>query len=219
VPEIAGTLPEVKLRPRVTKRPTISAPRLPEKKPFVEKKAEPKPEPSQRYLIGATIPEKKPLVKRKAESNPDQRPTVTGATMPKKKPLVTKKAKTAAEAKPTLKRTFTFRPWYPIAAGIALAFLAPTIHTLASHWDPWGLRVVFPFVQLTGLHEIGMSDELTRTMPQLMLYLQFPLEGILVADNLRRGMGPVKAIGPIVPLHFVAVLVLWIVALGSSRLI
>jgi hypothetical protein len=95
--------------------------------------------------------------------------------------------------------------------------LAPQIHTLAALWNPWGLRILFPFVQLASLREVGMSDELTRTLPQLMLYLQFPLEGILVADNLRRGLRTVKAVGPIVPLHFVAGLVLWIVALGSSR--
>jgi len=105
----------------------------------------------------------------------------------------------------------------PLAVGIALGFVAPQVHALAGHWGPWGLRAMFPFVQLAGLREIGMSDELTRTLPQLMLYLQFPLEGLLVAGNLRRGMRLSKAIEPIAALHLVCGLVLWLVSLGASR--
>jgi hypothetical protein len=144
-----------------------------------------------------------------------RRPTLVGPSMPKKKPLIMKKAALSAKATPA--RATRWGSLIPLAVGIALGFVAPEIHALASLWDPWGMRVVFPFVQLAGLHEIGMSDELTRTLPQLMLYLQFPLEGLLVASNLRRGMRLTAAIGPIPALHFVSGLVLWIVALGSSK--
>lgn len=107
--------------------------------------------------------------------------------------------------------------WAPLAAGIVLGFLSPQLHSLASLWDPWGLRIVFPFVQVLGLREIGIGDELNRSLPQLMLYLQFPLEGLLVAMNLRQGRSLAMAIGPLPGLHFVCGLVLWIVALGSLK--
>lgn len=224
MPEIAGTMPAVRERPKVAKRPTVSAPKVAEKATVFKKKAEPEPSQS-RAITGHTMPEKKPLVLKKAEPKRDLLPTVAGPTLPKKKPLVKKKPRAKGDAKPGAKegirpeqwRAVNWLPWLPLAVGIALGFLAPQIYALAAHWDPWGLRAVFPFVQLAALHEIGMSDELTRTVPQLMLYLQFPLEGLLVASNLRRGMRPSKAAGPILPLHFVAGLVLWIVALGSAR--
>jgi hypothetical protein len=136
--------------------------------------------------------------------------------MPEKKPLVTKQAKAAAEAaKPKQAKSANQSRWAPLAVGIALGSLAPAIYALTALWDPWGLRIVFPFVQLVGLREFGISHELARTLPQLMLYLQFPLEGLLVASNLRRGMKLSAALGPIPGLHFAAGLVLWIVALGS----
>ena len=125
----------------------------------------------------------------------------------------------AKEIKSEPAKVFRWTSWLPIAAGIAISSMAPQLFGLAGHWNPWGQRVLFPLVQLVGLHEIGMSDELTRTLPQLMLYLQFPLEGLLVASNLRRGMQPGRAFAPLPGLHFVCALVLWIVALGAGPMI
>jgi hypothetical protein len=194
-----------------------------ERKPRIVKQAPPKPDTA---LVGGTMPEKKPLVKVKkplvrpnataAQSATQSGPKTIAATIPEKKPLVTKQAKVAAEAN-EISWTAGWMTWLPIALGIALASVAPSLHALAALHNPWGLRVVFPFVQLAALREIGMSDELTRTMPQLMLYLQFPLEGMLVAFNLRRGMKFHSAVAPIPALHFVAGLTLWIVRLGAAR--
>jgi len=78
------------------------------------------------------------------------------------------------------------------------------------------MRAVFPFVQLASLHEIGMSDELTRTLPQLMLFLQFPLEGLLARGSLKRGAALSAAIGQILFLHAMGLLVLWLVAIGTQ---
>jgi hypothetical protein len=241
VPEFAGTIPAVKERPKVTRRPTIPGPTIQQKQPLVKKKAEAKPEkhlaleagavadktppaekkveqkPVQRlYETAPMMPVRKPLVKKKAVARQSVVPTSTGPTMPKKKPLVTKQAKAAAAVKPEQAKAANRVRWAPVAVGIALGSLAPAIYALSALWDPWGLRIVFPFVQLAGLHEFGISHELTRTLPQVMLYLQFPLEGVLVGSNLRRGMKLSAALGPIPGLHFAAGLVLWIVALGSS---
>jgi len=134
--------------------------------------------------------------------------------------VAAKKSRAKTEAAPVDKNETlvgSWISWAPLAVGIVLGFLSPQLHSLAAQWDPWGLRIVFPVVQVLGLREIGIGDELNRTLPQLMLYLQFPLEGLLVAMNMRRGMRISMAIGPIPALHFVCGLVLWIVALGSLK--
>jgi hypothetical protein len=102
-----------------------------------------------------------------------------------------------------------------VFVGIALGFAAPELRSLLEPYAPWGMRAVFPFVLFAGLREIGMSDELTRTLPQLLLFLQFPLEGLLTRGSLGRGCKLSTALGQLFFLHAVAALVLWIVALGS----
>ena len=159
--EISGTLPAIKERPKVSKRPTI-----------VEG-------------AGAEL-----------------------ATPPPSKADAGEKLRSPAT---------NWINWAPVAVGIALGFLAPQLRAVAAQWDPWGLRIAFPLVQVIGLHELGFSDESTRTLPQLMLYLQFPLEGLLVASSLRRGRRFSTAIATIAALHLVCGLVLWTVALGSSN--
>jgi len=105
--------------------------------------------------------------------------------------------------------------WWPVYAGLGLGFFAPQLRTLLEPYAPWGMRAAFPFVQFFGLREIGMSTELTRTLPQLMLYLQFPAEGLLMRGALARDFSPGTALTQIAFLHAIAVLVLWIVAMGS----
>jgi hypothetical protein len=110
-----------------------------------------------------------------------------------------------------------WRTLIQLAIGILLAFLAPQILTLAIQWNPWGVRLVFPFVQLLALRDMGLNNQLSHTLPQLMLFLQFPLEGLAVVTSLRRGKRFVQAAAPVVILHFMCVLVIWIVALGSQK--
>lgn len=163
-------------------------------------------------LIVSTIPpvRERPKVARKstiAASKPGPKAAAKKTTV--------KTEAAAKEKQPALATNWI--NWAPLAVGIVLGFLSPQLHSLASQWEPWGLRIVFPLVQVLGLREIGIGDELNRSLPQLMLYLQFPLEGLLVAMNLRQGRSLAMAIGPIPGLHFVCGLVLWLVALGSLK--
>lgn len=109
-----------------------------------------------------------------------------------------------------------FTAWWPVAAGVALACLAPQLRTMLTAFDPWGMRAVFPFALVLGRHEIGMSDELTRTLPQMMLFLQFPLEGLLTKFNLDRGVRLTAALTQIFFLHAVCAFVLWLVS-GAAQ--
>jgi hypothetical protein len=136
-------------------------------------------------------------------------------------------AKPRSEAGPTLRSLQELKKqrkppqgwltWIPVAVGVALGILAPQLRGLVAAHEPWGMRAVFPFVLVAGLHEIGLSDELARTLPQLMLFLQFPLEGLLTRFTLRRGVKARAAVGQLIFLHAVSALVLWLVALGEVR--
>jgi hypothetical protein len=216
LPQISETLPEVKERPKVAKRPTTqpaepAAPKrnfkvieFPASSGLAERRAEERTLMALQNIVSAsTIPPVK------------DRPKVAGRST-----LAVIGTQPAAQAKVEPKiapaQPSSWIYWAPVAIGIALGFMAPQLHARAAQWGPWGLRILFPIVQVAGLHAIGMSGELTRMLPRLLLYLQFPLEGLLVASNLRRGVKLAAAVRPVPALHFVCGLVLWIVALGSS---
>lgn len=136
--------------------------------------------------------------------------TVAGPTLPEKKLLV------KVKARPGKVSRSGWALWWPLAVGVALGLLSPQMMTVVDGWDPWGVRVVFPFVQFCSLSDIGLSAELTRALPELMLFLQFPLEGLLTVSNLSRGVKLSVAIQQLVFLHAVTALVLWIVAIGTA---
>jgi hypothetical protein len=50
-----------------------------------------------------------------------------------------------------------------------------------------------------------------------MLYLQFPLEGLLTKNSLSRGYKISSALGQLVFLHAVCVIVLWLVSLDGAK--
>jgi hypothetical protein len=185
LPKFAGTMPEVKQRPKVARHSTLGMPASPSTK--------------------------KPQTKESTEGAASALPE------PKVSKIANASIVTAASGAAKIFSMPEWAAWFPLATGILLGFLSPQLFAIASGWQPWGLRLVFPVVQILGLRETGMSSELTRMLPQLMLFLQFPLEGLLVASNLRRGMRITAALLPVPALHFFCALVLWIVALGSSR--
>ena len=101
---------------------------------------------------------------------------------------------------------------WPILAGILLAILSPRLQEMLSSQEPWVTWLVFPLVVLAGRSEIGLSAELTRTLPQLMLILQFPLEGIIMVISLSRRTGYAVAIAQLVFLHLVCAFVFWLLS-------
>jgi hypothetical protein len=148
-----------------------------------------------------TIPESKSLPR------PAEPRTVSATTLPPKKKKDNRSKLPQAG----------WISWWPMAAGVLLGLLAPQLSSvLAASYGPWGMRIVFPLVLLTGLQETGFSDELTRTLPQIMLFLQFPLEGLLTMVTLNRGGKLSSALGQLVFIHGVCVLVLWMVA-GNAK--
>ena len=105
--------------------------------------------------------------------------------------------------------------WWPFAVGVALSCVAPQLRAWLGVWEPWGMRLVFPYVLLCGSHEMGLSDEMTRMLPQLMLFLQFPLEGLLTRLTLRRGVGVAGAMAQLVLIHGLGAVVLTLIAMPA----
>lgn len=90
---------------------------------------------------------------------------------------------------------------WPLAGGLILALVAPYLYDdlqLAPHWVMW---VVFPFVVLTRRHDFGLSDQLTNTLPQIILLAQFPIDGILAYLSLRRRAPVSIALTPALGIH------------------
>lgn len=69
---------------------------------------------------------------------------------------------------------------------------------------PNALRMLYPWVQLVQNHVLGFPAEIAGTLSQAMMYLQFPLYGLVMALVLRiKGLLP--AIFTAAVAHFGAV--------------
>jgi hypothetical protein len=90
---------------------------------------------------------------------------------------------------------------WPLAGGFILALCAPYLYSdllWAPHWAMW---IVFPFVVLTGRRDLGLNGDLTTILPQVVLYIQFPVEGILAYLSLSRRAPVAVALAPALFLH------------------
>lgn len=95
--------------------------------------------------------------------------------------------------------------WWPVLLGIAVTpFTARTASVLALS-GPWPLRLLYPFSQLLQRHELGLNGTTADTLAQWMMYLQFPLEGLLMRFLLKYRS---------LLLSFLAIAVLHLLAVG-----
>lgn len=107
---------------------------------------------------------------------------------------------------------------WPIAVGMVLALCAPMMSEVLAVVKPWGMWLVFPFVELSGRPELHMGAEFQTMAPQVMLFLQFPLEG-LMAKKFLRGRVTLRGVaGQVMFYHFLGAVQLWLVwrALGDG---
>jgi len=109
---------------------------------------------------------------------------------------------------------------WPIGMGILMALCAPMLADVLAVFKPWGMWLVFPFVELMGRPELHLGSEFQQTAPQIMLFLQFPLEG-LMAKKFLRGQVTLRGVaGQVLFYHFLGVAQLWFVwrAIGPGGL-
>ncbi len=99
-----------------------------------------------------------------------------------RRPTTRKKKKTAAKGWIT---------WWPLLLGILVTPLALHAAAVMALAGPDALRMLYPYVQLVQNRVLGFPAEIAGTLSQAMMYLQFPLYGLLMALVLRaKGLLP-----------------------------
>lgn len=107
---------------------------------------------------------------------------------------------------------------WPLWLGIVLAALAPQLEAIAKSYAPWGMNLLFPFVELANRPEIQFGS-ITHMLPSIMLFAQFPIEGLVAWCMLRRGIHPVRVTADVVLIHGFGIVDLWLLTAGASAIL
>src|SRR5579883_2956310 len=102
------------------------------------------------------------------------------------------------------KTSATWSVWWPLLLGVLITPFAVRAAGVMALAGPAALRTLYPYVQLEQSPVLGFSGELASVLSQAMMYLQFPLYGLLFSLLLRRkGFGTALLTTAII--HFGAV--------------
>jgi hypothetical protein len=99
---------------------------------------------------------------------------------------------------------------WPFVIGVVLSIFAPRLREALSDLNPWIVRLVFPFVLLVERPEFGLRWDLGGYLPQIVLFLQFPVEGLWVTLKLRLRGRLTFVFAPLIFLHLVGAFVLYL---------
>ncbi len=90
---------------------------------------------------------------------------------------------------------------WPLVGGVILAFMAPTLQSDLLHAPEWAMWLTFPFVVLTGRRDLGIPPLVTDVLPTAILFLQFPVEGLLAFGGLKNRAPLAGALAPAFFIH------------------
>ncbi|MGA2674253.1 MAG: hypothetical protein ABSE99_13605 [Terracidiphilus sp.] len=107
--------------------------------------------------------------------------------------------------------------YWPVGVGLVLACFAPWLRQVVNSCSPWGMRLVFPFVDLSGRPEWHLRGEVAAMLPQVMLYAQFPIEGLLAKFALKSRVSLLGVAGQLFYFHFLGAAQLWMVSGALDR--
>jgi hypothetical protein len=124
------------------------------------------------------------------------------ASATQRKPAARRKKKSASAG---------WLTWWPLLLGIAVTPLTVRAAGVMALAGPDALRTLYPYVLLLENHALGLPGELAGDLSQWMMYLQFPLYGLLMTLVLR-AKGLLTAVITTAVVHFGAVAV--VIALG-----
>lgn len=105
---------------------------------------------------------------------------------------------------------------WPFLIGLVLGMFAPRLREILGDLNPWVTRLVLPFVLLVERPEFGLRWDLGGYLPQIVLFLQFPLEGLWMTLNLRLRGRMSFALAPLVFLHLAGAFVLFLLIQARS---
>jgi hypothetical protein len=110
-----------------------------------------------------------------------------------------------------LKSLLRLAGYWPVAVGVVISLFAPEMQQMVAPFKPWGMWIVFPFVSIAGRPEIFMGDRLAVLVPAVMLYAQFPLEGLIARIALKGNVTVNAVLGQVLFLHALCIIELWLV--------
>lgn len=93
----------------------------------------------------------------------------------------------------------------PLLAGIVAAPIALHAAGILALSGPNALTVLYPFVEIASSSVLRLPTEIANSMAQWVMYLQFPLYGLLMTQ-LMRSRSILTAIGGILFLHGAGIL-------------
>ena len=109
--------------------------------------------------------------------------------------------------------------YWPIAAGLFLGAISPVLKVIATACGHWCMVLVFPFVLLAARPEIQVGGPITRALPTVMLYAQFPIEGWLARFILKRRIKFSSVVIQVLLFHFLGITELLLLSGGWHGLL
>ena len=105
--------------------------------------------------------------------------------------------------------------WWPLFVGIAITLLAVKTAEILPLMGPNGLfklRLLYPYALLLQQPQLGLSDQGSNILSQIMLYAQWVLYGLYVSVAIKwKSLG--TALIQIAAIHFLGFGVLWLLTL------
>ena len=131
--------------------------------------------------------------------------SASASTLPKRKP--------AAKRRSRKKQSGGWIAWWPLVLGIAVTPVAVKAATLLALTGPDGLRLLYPWMLISKLRFLGLSDSVGDAISQAMMYLQFPVYGVFAMLSYR-WKGAAAAVLQLTLLHVLAVGLLFVAGRG-----
>ncbi|MGH9606555.1 MAG: hypothetical protein ACRD3N_12755 [Terracidiphilus sp.] len=107
---------------------------------------------------------------------------------------------------------------WPVALGFGMGCYAPQMHKLLAQLPQWVMWLVFPFAILAGRPELHLYGEVSRILPLIAVYAQFPIEGLLARYVLRNSVTVPDVAREVLLFHFLGVAQLWLVSGALAQL-
>ncbi|MGB0063758.1 MAG: hypothetical protein WBP85_04865 [Terracidiphilus sp.] len=98
---------------------------------------------------------------------------------------------------------------WPVALGVGMSFCSTSLCDAAGNYAPLVAKLLFPLSFLAAQHEMHLGPDAMPALSQVMLFAQFPLDGLLVCMLLRQRSNLLSVCGQVALFH-----VLFLVCIG-----
>jgi hypothetical protein len=159
------------------------------------------------------LAEKQSKAKAKAAAAPATPAAAPKAAPPTLEALTLAPAPTKARKKA---KDTSLLSWWPVGVAVFLTGFAPQWWEMANQFGIWMMRATFPLVLLASRPDLGFTGDLAHRLPELALFLQIPIEGLLTKLTLDRGNSIQGAVIQLLLIHAVSVGVLYLLSLAGS---